>query len=137
MSGIPPPNRSRLPLYLGLGVAAVGGYYLYSAGGDPKVAQKNIEHDATRASSALRSDVAGREREVKKTVEEKAQRAGSKIDSAIDDTRAKKNSVESKADQYRKDVGAELQQTIDQVDRKVEEGASKAKGGISSWFGGK
>lgn len=36
-------SRSRLPLYLGLGVAGVGGYYLYSAGGDPKVAQKKAE----------------------------------------------------------------------------------------------
>ena len=40
---MPPPNKSRLPLYLGLGVAIAGGYYLYSAGGDPKLAQKKIE----------------------------------------------------------------------------------------------
>ena len=36
-------SKSRLPLYLGLGVASVGGYYLYSAGGDPKLAQKKAE----------------------------------------------------------------------------------------------
>ena len=47
------------------------------------------------------------------------------------------NSAESKADQYRKDVGRDLQQKIDQADQKVEEGASKAKSGVSSWFGGK
>jgi hypothetical protein len=27
--------------------------------------------------------------------------------------------------------------TIDAADRKIEDGAAKAKGGISSWFGGK
>ena len=35
--------RSRLPLYLGLGVAGAGGYYLYSAGGSPRVASKEFQ----------------------------------------------------------------------------------------------
>ena len=35
--------RSRLPLYAGLTVAGVTGYYLYSAGGSPKVAEKQFE----------------------------------------------------------------------------------------------
>lgn len=35
-------SRRGITLLLGTG-AAVGGYYLYSAGGDPKVAQKNAE----------------------------------------------------------------------------------------------
>jgi len=35
--------KSRLPLFLGLTVAGAGGYYLYSAGGNPKVAEKKIE----------------------------------------------------------------------------------------------
>ena len=30
-------------LWGGVAVAGAGGYYLYSAGGDPKVAQKKIE----------------------------------------------------------------------------------------------
>jgi len=134
---MPPPNKSRLPLYLGLGVAAVGGYYLYSAGGDPKLARKEIEHDAARASSAVRSEIPGRDKEAAKTGEEWGQKAVSKIDSATDDARAKANSAGSKADQHRKDVGRDLQQSIDRVDRKVEEGVSRAKSGISSWFGGK
>jgi hypothetical protein len=41
--------------------------------------------------------------------------------------------AESKLEQYRKDAGKK----IDAADRKVEEGASKAKSGVSSWFGGK
>ena len=36
-------SRSRIPLIIGLTVAGAGGYYLYAAGGDPKVAQKKIE----------------------------------------------------------------------------------------------
>jgi hypothetical protein len=36
-------------------------------------------------------------------------------------------------DQYRKEAGAK----IDETDRKIEEGVSKTKSGISSWFGGK
>ena len=40
-------SKSRLPLYLGLGVAAAGGYYLYAAGGDPKKATKKLEGGST------------------------------------------------------------------------------------------
>ena len=36
-------SKSRIPLFLGLTVAGAGGYYLYAAGGDPKVAQKKVE----------------------------------------------------------------------------------------------
>ena len=39
----PPPNKNRLPLYLGLGAAGIAGYYFYSAGGSPKVAAKDAE----------------------------------------------------------------------------------------------
>ena len=35
--------KSRIPLLLGLTVAGAGGYYLYAAGGDTKVAEKKIE----------------------------------------------------------------------------------------------
>lgn len=36
-------TKSRLPLYLGLTAAGGVGYYLYSAGGNPKVAEKQFE----------------------------------------------------------------------------------------------
>jgi hypothetical protein len=37
---------SRRPLvWGGLGAAGVAGYYLYSAGGDPKVAQKQVKRE--------------------------------------------------------------------------------------------
>ena len=36
-------SRSRAPLFLGLAVAGGTGYYLYTAGGSPKVAEKQFE----------------------------------------------------------------------------------------------
>jgi hypothetical protein len=36
-------SRSRLPLILGLTAAGGVGYYLYTAGGNPKVAEKKFE----------------------------------------------------------------------------------------------
>ncbi len=39
----PPPNKNRLPLYIGLGAASVVGYYLYSAGGNTKLAKTDAE----------------------------------------------------------------------------------------------
>lgn len=40
-----PPNvpKSRMPLWLGLAALGAGGYYLYSAGGDPKRATRKFE----------------------------------------------------------------------------------------------
>jgi len=35
--------RSRAPLFIGLAAAGGVGYYLYSAGGSPKVAEKKFE----------------------------------------------------------------------------------------------
>ncbi|KAI9805708.1 MAG: hypothetical protein M1833_005201 [Piccolia ochrophora] len=141
-------GKSRLPLILGVTVAGAGGYYLYSAGGDPKVAQKQIEHDAARASSTVKSEIPGREKEARKQGEEYAQKAGAKFDSAVDDARSKLskaeadakskwNQTQSEADKYRQQTGNTLQKKIDEADKKVEEGASKAKSGVSSWFGGK
>ncbi|KAI9817034.1 MAG: hypothetical protein M1832_004751 [Thelocarpon impressellum] len=130
----PPPNKSRLPLYAGLIIAGAGGYYLYSAGGDPKVAQKKIEHDAARASSAVKSEIPGKGKEVQKKGEQWATEAGSKVDRTVHDAKAKLTETEAKAEQYRRETGKELGSKIDQFDKKVEEGASKAKSGVSGWF---
>jgi hypothetical protein len=54
-----------------------------------------------------------------------------------DKARAELAKAEGKFEQYRKDAANDAMKKIDQADRKVEEGASKAKSGISSWFGGK
>lgn len=38
-------SRSKAPIYIGTAVAGGLGYYLYSAGGSPKVAQKEFESE--------------------------------------------------------------------------------------------
>ena len=58
MAGRPPPTKSRLPLYLGTIVAAGAGYYLYTAGGNPKVAEKQFERK--QASVARRRNLQSR-----------------------------------------------------------------------------
>ncbi|KAI9849888.1 MAG: hypothetical protein M1837_000102 [Sclerophora amabilis] len=136
MAGSGPP-RSRVPLLLALGVAGAGGYYLYTAGGDPKVAQKQMEHDAARASSSIKSDLPGQGKEARKEGEAKAQEYGAKLDQTVDDAKSKLNQTGNKLGDYRKETGKDLQGKIDQADKKVEEGAAKAKSGISGWFGGK
>ncbi len=47
--------KSRVPLFIGLAAAGGVGYYLYTAGGNPKVAEKQFEGMITHAS--LPSDV--------------------------------------------------------------------------------
>jgi hypothetical protein len=54
-----------------------------------------------------------------------------------DKARADLAKAEGKFDQYRKDASNKTLEKIDAADRKIEEGAAKAKSGISSWFGGK
>lgn len=41
------PPKNRIPAYLGLGAAAIVGYYLYTAGGDPNVAKKEMKREYT------------------------------------------------------------------------------------------
>ncbi|TVY64303.1 hypothetical protein LSUE1_G006984 [Lachnellula suecica] len=129
--------RSRLPLYLGGAAAAGVGYYLYTAGGNPKVAEKQFETDLSKASAKIKSEVPGQTKKAQKEGEEWAAKAGAKVDSATEKARAELAKAEGKFDQYRKEAGTETMKKIDQADRKVEEGAAKAKSGISSWFGGK
>jgi hypothetical protein len=44
--------------------------------------------------------------------------------------------LKSNAESYAKDAKAETLKAIDKFDQKVEDGAAKAKSGISGWFGG-
>lgn len=36
-------SKSRMPMYLGVAAIGGAGYYLYSAGGNPKAAEKKFE----------------------------------------------------------------------------------------------
>ncbi|KAF8862426.1 hypothetical protein BDZ45DRAFT_671164 [Acephala macrosclerotiorum] len=130
-------RKSNIGLYLG--VAAVGGvgYYLYNAGGSPKVAEKQFEADVSKASANVQEHLPGRGTQAQKEGEKWASIAGAKVDSAVEKGRAELAKAEGKLDQYRKDAGTEAVKKIDQADKKIEEGAAKAKSGFSSWFGGK
>ncbi|TVY56786.1 hypothetical protein LCER1_G002185 [Lachnellula cervina] len=125
--------KSRIPLVLGLTAAGGVGYYLYTAGGNPKVAEKQFETDLSKASAKVKSEVPGQGQRAQKEGEKWASEAGAKVDSAADKARAEFAKAEGKFEELRKDTGKK----IDQADRKVESEASKAKSGISSWFGGK
>ncbi|KAJ2977605.1 hypothetical protein NUW58_g7760 [Xylaria curta] len=120
-------SRSRMPLILG-GTAAAGiGYYLYTAGGDGKVAQKQAE--------GVRHQAAARRAE--KDAELLGRQAGARVDSALNKTEAELSKAKSEAEAYAKEARDATMKKIDQFDKKVEDEASKAKSGISSWFGGK
>ncbi|ETI29585.1 hypothetical protein G647_02038 [Cladophialophora carrionii CBS 160.54] len=122
-----------------LGVAAAGGvgYYLYNAGGDPKVAQKKFEADASKVSSQIKNDLPGREKEAKKEGEALANQASHKFDQASADAKTKLSDAEARAKELSQKTGKEINSAIDKFDKTVEEKAAKAKSGISSWFGGK
>jgi len=75
--------RSKVPLYLGLTAAGGVGYYLYTAGGNPKVAEKQFESDLSRASAKVKSEVPGRGKEAQKEGEKWASEAGAKLDNAV------------------------------------------------------
>ncbi|CAL3971311.1 hypothetical protein PZA11_007831 [Diplocarpon coronariae] len=125
--------KSRAPLFIGLAAAGGVGYYLYNAGGNPKVAEKQAEADLSRASAKIKSEIPGRTQEAQKEGEKWASQAGAKVDSAVATSKAELAKAEGKFDQYRKEAGAK----IDAADKKIENKAAEAKSGISSWFGGK
>ncbi|KAI0842493.1 hypothetical protein F5Y06DRAFT_128669 [Hypoxylon sp. FL0890] len=129
-------SRSRVPLYLG--AAAVGGvgYYLYTAGGNTKVAQKQAEADAHRVSSQFKSELPGRGEQAKKDAEKYGAEAGAKVDNAVGKTQAELQKAKADAEAYAKDAKSAAMKKVDEFDKKVEAEASKAKSGISSWFGG-
>ncbi|KAI0387089.1 hypothetical protein F5Y04DRAFT_275548 [Hypomontagnella monticulosa] len=129
-------SRSRLPLVLGLAGAGGIGYYLYSAGGDTKVAQKKAEADAHRVSAQFKSELPGRGEQAKKDAEKYGAEAGAKVDSALGKTQAELQKAAADAEAYAKDAKAAAMKKVDEFDKKVEAEASKAKSGISSWFGG-
>ncbi|KAG5993002.1 hypothetical protein E4U43_003605, partial [Claviceps pusilla] len=48
----------------------------------------------------------------------------------------KAGTIKSQTEAYVKEAKSEAIKAVDKFDHTVEEGASKAKSGISSWFGG-
>ncbi|KAI5359329.1 hypothetical protein Slin15195_G069560 [Septoria linicola] len=120
------------------------GYYLYSAGGDPKVAEKKFEADAAKASREVKSHLPGSGKEAKKDAELYGEQAQSKFNQLVQDGKQEASKVDAKLAEYRQDASKQLNnaskeanKAIDQFDQKVTQEASKAKSGLSSWFGGK
>ncbi|KAL9107032.1 MAG: hypothetical protein Q9187_008481 [Circinaria calcarea] len=142
--------RSRLPLYLGLGAAGAGGYYLYTAGGSPRVASKEFQHDVAKV-------LPGSQKETQKQGEEWAAKAGVKLDSVVEEAKhnineadavisAKVSEAEAKAIQLKNesiaklkeakaDTQKELHDTVATFDKTVERKTVEAKKGIASWLG--
>ncbi|KAK7931702.1 hypothetical protein PG985_002414 [Apiospora marii] len=129
-------SRSRMPLVLGLGAAGGVGYYLYSAGGDPKVAQKKAEADAHKLSSEAKSHMPGRTSQAEKDAEKFGAQAGAKVDQFAGKTQADIAKLKADAEAYGKDLKQDALKKVDDFDRKVESKTAEAKSGISSWFGG-
>ncbi|KAI4141910.1 MAG: hypothetical protein L6R39_005141 [Caloplaca ligustica] len=152
---------SRRALQIGGATVAVGTvYYLYSAGGNPKVAEKKLEHDMHAAGARLRGqDLSAGEAEKKGEV--LAKEVGASLDRTVDSVRgeirqadkvitAKMHEAGSKLDHLKddavknaeaayKDSSKELKQEVDQFDKTVTRKTAEAKTGIASWlgFGGK
>ncbi|KAH8145529.1 uncharacterized protein LAJ45_10499 [Morchella importuna] len=123
--------KNRIPAYLGLGAAAIVGYYLYTAGGDPNVAKKEMKHDAASASTTVRDQLPGRGKEAKASVEEAFARVGSEVDSTNRIAQGQKVLEETKDR-----AGSKIMNAVDQADLKLEEEAAKAKKSVGGWFGG-
>lgn len=120
-----------------VGLVAAGGvgYYLYTAGGDPKVAQKNFQADAAEAQAKVRSEIPGKEKEYEKKGEAMAVRAGQKLDKTVDEARVKLSEAQTQAREYKDQTGKEMKEAVNNFDKTVERKTSEAKSGISSWFG--
>jgi hypothetical protein len=186
-------SKSRIPLLLGVAAAGGIGYYLYTAGGDPKAAEKKFEStpphhsspnlpsvafplgrrswlrqtgDVHKASASVKAQMSGLSPEPEKEVSTFGAKAGAKIDGAvsvslpqcqqwlclvvadkfvswlpippqISEADKQVSRAKSNAEAYAKEARAGAIKKIDELDKKVEEASAKAKGGISSWFGGK
>ncbi|KAL9021556.1 MAG: hypothetical protein Q9185_001204 [Variospora sp. 1 TL-2023] len=152
---------SRRALQIGGATVGVGAvYYLYSAGGNPSVAEKKLEHNISAAGARLKGQDTST-KEAQKKAEVVAKEAGATLDRTVDTVReevrqadrvitAKMHEAGSKLDQLKddgskkfdsayKDTSKELQQTADTFDKTVNQKTAEAKSGISSWlgFGGK
>jgi septin family protein len=136
----------------GLAAVGAGTYYLYNAGGDPKLAQKKAEHDAATASRKIQGELPGREKEAKKAGEEgyeavrakaqeyadqaraEAKKAEQKLDAYSQDAQKKLEEGKAKFDQSRAEAGKEVNAAANKFDKKVLEASAETKGWFSSWF---
>jgi len=128
-------SRSRLPLVLGLGAAGGIGFYLFRAGGNPRAAENKLESDAHRAAANVKARLPGNSPNTEKDLKNIGAEVGAKVDNAWAEVDKQAGRAKSNAEASYKDTKAEALKSVDKFDQKVEEGAAKAKGGMSSWFG--
>ncbi|KAF4760327.1 hypothetical protein N7455_002065 [Penicillium solitum] len=139
-------SKNRVPLFLGLAAAGAGGYYLYSAGGDPSAAKHQLRIDAEKAREKLPGT-----NNAEKSGTDVGKEAGANIDDAIARARAEGKRVpdlahegKEKLDELREEAKNKfnanrdkINSNVDQIDREVEQKAAEAKGAVSGWLGGK
>ncbi|KAK6513456.1 hypothetical protein TWF281_005081 [Arthrobotrys megalospora] len=109
-------KKSNLPLLLATATAIGGGYYYYTSSGDVKTAQSQFEQDTTKARENAQATLDSLK---------------SSATSASDLGKQKFEEATAKIDAERKKAQAEVQQKIDEADKKIQDGAKKAGG----WFG--
>ncbi|KAF8457708.1 hypothetical protein BGX38DRAFT_1156852 [Terfezia claveryi] len=128
-------SKNNLPLILGGAALLAGAYYMYGAGGDTKVAKESAERDATSASARLKEELPGGGKEGTASAEETLARIGSQVDKTVQEGKHRISEASQKLEEKVEDAKRPVLGTIDEMDKKIEKEASKAKSGISSWFG--
>ncbi|KAF1999772.1 hypothetical protein P154DRAFT_213473 [Amniculicola lignicola CBS 123094] len=138
----------RIVKFGGVAAAAGAAYYLYAAGGDPKLAEKKLEHDIATATRRAKGEVVGREGEAKKAGAEayeslrasaeelsaEAKAAGRKADATFD---AYHQDATKKLEEARAAAAKEVNAASDKFDQKVHEGVKETKSWFGGFFGGK
>ncbi|OAA62960.1 hypothetical protein ISF_04836 [Cordyceps fumosorosea ARSEF 2679] len=132
-------SKSRMPLILGLGAAGGIGYYLYSAGGNAKAAENKFESDLHKARANIKSAIpgTGSSPDAAGKLQSAGSEAGAKLDKAWQQADRQVGQTRDNAESYAKEAKAEALKAVDKFDKTVEDGAAKAKSGLSGWFGGK
>ncbi|CAI7569975.1 hypothetical protein PCG10_010636 [Penicillium crustosum] len=139
-------SKSRVPLFLGLAAAGAGGYYLYSAGGDPSAAKHQLRIDAEKAREKLPGT-----NNAEKFGTDVGKEAGANIDDAIARARAEGKRIpelaqdgKERLDELREEAKNKfnanrdkINKSVDEIDREVEQKAAEAKNAVSGWLGGK
>ncbi|KAJ5960580.1 uncharacterized protein N7479_007730 [Penicillium vulpinum] len=135
-------SKNRVPMMLGLAAVGAGGYYLYSAGGNPSAAKQKMKIDAEKAREKIPGTTPHDHAE--KFGTDVGKEAGSNIDEAITKARAEVQEGKDRLEELRNEAKSKfnanrerVNSSIDQVDREVEQKAAEAKGAVSGWLGGK
>jgi hypothetical protein len=76
-------SRSKAPLAVGLAAAGGVGYYLYSAGGSPRAAEKQFESDAHHVAAKIKGEVPQRSTDLEREGRRVGKEIGARVDNAV------------------------------------------------------